>query len=83
MKNLLDRRTDLLKETILRMKSHVHETFGKEDPYRMVKMSDEEAVAQFMSFDPEVKEQFRTESPEAYGSYEADILKKMEGMRDA
>ncbi len=82
MKNMMDRRTDLLKETILRMKGHVHETFKNTDPYREVKMSDEEAVAQYMSFDPQVKEQFRTQSPKAYGEYEADILKKMEGMRN-
>lgn len=73
MKSLLDRRTDLLKETILRMKGHVHEVFKDTDPYRKVKMSDEEAVAQFMSFDPEVKEQFRIQSPEAFSEYERKI----------
>ncbi len=78
-KSLLDRRTDLLKDTILRMKGYVHETFGKTDPYRQVKMSDEEAVAEYMSFGPQVKEQFRTQSSEAYGNYETKILRIMEG----
>ena len=82
MKGILDIATDILKQDVENIKSYIHSTMKGDDPYRKVKKSDEEAVAQYMSFDPQVKEQFRTQSPEAYGSYEADILKKMEGMRN-
>ena len=74
MENMLDRRTDLLKETFLRVRKHIKTSFKNTDPYRKVKMSDEEALYEYMNLDPEVKESLRMEMPEVWGKYEEKIL---------
>jgi len=79
MLNKMDRITSLVKERLYRISGEIGKQYKNTDPYRKVKMTDEESVAQYMSFDPEVKEQFRTQSPEAYASYESKIQKIMEG----
>ena len=73
MKSMLDRRTDLLKATILRMRGHVHETFKKTDPYRMVKMSDDDILAQYSQLDPMVAEQLRQTVPENMARLEKKV----------
>jgi len=78
-KSFIDTYVDELKGTMMSIRLETQEMFRGKKPFRKEPMTNEEAVAQYMSFDPQVLEQFRMESPDAMADYEAKIQKIMEG----
>ena len=60
----LDDLTTQLKETMASLESDTREMFKGVKPYRMVKMSPEDRIAEYLNLAPEVKQQLRVTSPE-------------------
>ncbi len=81
-RSFIDTYVDELKLTMQSIRIETQAMFRGKQPFRKEPMSDEEAVAQYMLLDPEVKERFRTQSPEASDRLEDDMLRKMESFRN-
>lgn len=81
--SVFDRRVDKLIGRVSSIQGRVTEMFEGKKPFRIKPISREDRVAAYLSYDPQVIEAMRQQSPEAWGAYESKVLKDMEEMKNA
>ena len=79
-RGMLDIAADMLKSDLQGIKSFIQATHKGEVPFRKVKQSNEDAIAQFLSLDPQVKQEHAQQNPEAWSQYVQKIQELMGGM---
>jgi len=79
-KSDFDLAVDVLMDEVKGLMGEVHNQFKGKQPFRSVKMSDEDAISQYIMATqqyPDVADSFRQSDPESWGDYEQDIFKRM------
>jgi hypothetical protein len=77
-----DRVLKILEGRAGRITSKIDREFKKTKPFDKQPVSSADMIMDYMSYSDEVKEQLRQSVPQ-WNTYEQDILKRMEGMRNA
>jgi len=77
-KSFLDETVDILMEDVGSVKTQIKEMFKGKRPFRVKSVSAVDLVAHYVSTPDEVKNQFRTNMPEAWNAYEGKVLKAIE-----
>jgi hypothetical protein len=73
MKSSLDRSMDVISKKMDTVRNHLSKQYKNVQPYQSVKVSDEELVANWLSYPDEVKMKLREENPGAYQTHENKI----------
>ena len=76
-KTFVDVLTEEMKESMIQIRGEVRDMFRGKDPYRQVKQTDADRIAQYLATTPQQRQQYINDFGEQYINYEQKMEQKI------